>query len=50
MPPLPGAQIRRVSTGEAASFQQSACSRPPEPMTSTFIADSRFLEIDRGQS
>ena len=34
---LPGAQNSSLTSGEAASDQQSACSRPPEPTTRTFI-------------
>src|SRR5512134_1311940 len=37
VPALPGATITRETRGECASFQASACSRPPEPMTSSFI-------------
>jgi hypothetical protein len=37
VPALPGAQANSVTCGEAASFQTSACSRPPDPMTRTFI-------------
>ena len=37
MPALPGAHHIRVTWGDWASFQTSACSRPPEPMTSSFI-------------
>jgi hypothetical protein len=38
MPALPGAQVSRSSRGLAAMAQASACSRPPEPMISTFMA------------
>jgi hypothetical protein len=34
---LPGAQYSSLTRGEAASDQQSACSRPPEPTTRTFM-------------
>ena len=37
---LPGAQNSSLTTGEAASDQQSACSRPPEPTTRTFMSDA----------
>src|SRR5215510_7223374 len=37
MPPLPGAQKSFVMRGDCASFQTSACSRPPPPRTRTFI-------------
>src|SRR5229473_7181813 len=38
IPALPGAQNRRSTSGEAEIAQASACSRPPEPTTSTRIA------------
>ena len=38
MPALPGAHHNFVMRGDCANFQTSACSRPPEPMTKTFIA------------
>ena len=34
---LPGAQYNRSTSGEAASAQHSACSRPPAPTTRTFM-------------
>jgi phosphoribosylamine-glycine ligase len=37
MPALPGAQSSSDTNGEAASAQQRACSRPPEPTTRTFM-------------
>ena len=37
MPGLPGATKSFVSSGDAASFQASACSRPPEPMRRMFM-------------
>ncbi len=37
MPGLPGATHSLVSSGEAASAQASACSRPPDPISSTRI-------------
>src|SRR5574344_2039882 len=37
VPPLPGATKTRVALGDWASFQASACSRPPPPMTSIFM-------------
>src|SRR5215472_10644442 len=36
MPGLPGAAMRRVRSGLWASFQASACSRPPPPTRRTF--------------
>ena len=38
VPPLPGATYTFCTRGLEASFQASACSRPPEPMTSSFIS------------
>src|SRR6185295_3378500 len=38
IPALPGAHRSFVVSGEAAIFQASACSRPPEPMRRIFIA------------
>ena len=40
MPALPGAHHICVTCGDCASFQTSACSRPPEPMTRIFIANA----------
>ena len=37
IPALPGAHHSCVTCGDCASFQISACSRPPEPMTRSFI-------------
>src|SRR6187401_1235186 len=37
MPALPGAQKSRSTSGLAAIFQASACSRPPEPRRRMFI-------------
>src|SRR6266699_5204879 len=37
MPGLPGAAYTCVTRRLCASFQTRACSRAPEPMTSTFI-------------
>ena len=37
MPALPGAHHICVAWGDCASFQTSACSRPPEPITSSFM-------------
>src|SRR6266705_1600550 len=45
VPPLPGATKTLPTRGESAIFHASACSRPPEPMTSTFIALAS-LQID----
>ena len=42
VPGLPGAAHSLVVSGEAAIAQASACSRPPEPTTSTRIARPRF--------
>src|SRR5215471_11292811 len=38
MPALPGAHTRRPTSGLAASFHASACSRPPEPRRRMFMA------------
>ncbi len=38
IPGLPGAQKRSVSRGDWRSFHASACSRAPEPISSTFTA------------
>src|SRR3712207_2585819 len=40
MPGFPGAANNLSSIGDCASFQASACSRPPEPMSRTFMNDS----------
>src|SRR5690606_4077830 len=40
VPALPGATITSDTRRDCASFQASACSRPPEPMTRTFMLDS----------
>src|SRR3990167_8377080 len=37
VPPLPGATKTRGTPGDWLSFQAMACSRPPPPMTSTFM-------------
>jgi len=37
VPPLPGATNTFCTRGLCASFHASACSRPPAPMTSSFI-------------
>src|SRR5512143_397227 len=38
VPALPGATKTFATRGDCASFQASACSRPPPPMTRTFTA------------
>src|SRR5688572_9903753 len=38
VPPLPGATNTFCTRGLCASFQARACSRPPEPMTKSFIS------------
>ena len=35
-------------SGDCASFQASACSRPPEPMSRTFMTDDPFAERRAG--
>src|SRR3989344_4000552 len=37
VPPLPGATYTLVTLGDSLSFHAIACSRPPPPITSTFI-------------
>src|SRR4249919_831520 len=37
VPALPGATSTSVTRGDCASFHASACSRPPEPMTRSFM-------------
>src|SRR5262245_43130037 len=37
MPPLPGAHQTPDTRGDCFIFQASACSRPPLPMTRTFM-------------
>src|SRR3954465_8726121 len=39
MPGLPGAANICSSLGDCASFQASACSRPPDPINRTFMVD-----------
>ena len=39
MPALPGAHQSLVSSGDAAIFHASACSRPPEPRRRMFMKD-----------
>src|SRR3712207_1468195 len=46
MPGLPGAAKSLPSRGDCASFQASACSRPPEPSSRTFMED--FPPADSG--
>jgi hypothetical protein len=43
IPALPGAQYSSSHTGEAASAQASACSRPPEPTKSNLMAVAPLL-------
>jgi hypothetical protein len=38
VPPLPGQTKIFSTSGDLDSFQQSACSRPPPPITSTLRA------------
>ena len=47
MPAFPGAHQSAPSSGDAASCQQRACSRPPEPTTKTFIQASPHRLIVR---
>src|ERR1700757_1933771 len=48
IPVLPGAQNRRSTSGDAEIAQASACSRPPEPTTSTRIALPPALDYHVG--
>ena len=43
MPPFPGQHLSRVAKDDRATPQQSACSRPPEPMTKTCMPSTPFL-------
>src|SRR5512139_42906 len=45
VPALPGATRTFETRGLRASFQASACSRPPEPMTRSFTAASSVPEV-----
>src|SRR3954470_3227882 len=40
MPGFPGAAYNLESSGDCAIFQASACSRPPEPSSRTFMEDA----------
>ena len=42
----PAPRSSSVSRGDCASFQAIACSRPPEPMSRTLIADDRHRNAD----
>src|SRR5687768_1109738 len=44
VPPLPGATKTFCTFGLWASRQASACSRPPEPMTSSFMSVSEVAQ------
>ena len=46
MPALPGAQKSRSTSGLAAIFQASACSRPPEPRRRMFIRGRRTRAVE----
>ena len=43
VPPLPGATNTCETRGDCDSFQARACSRPPEPMTNSFIELALFV-------
>src|SRR5437763_15934024 len=47
MPPFPGAQQTLLTRGDCRNFQTSACSRPPLPITRTFIARDRQVRGSR---
>ena len=42
IPALPGAHVMRVTFCDWASFQASACSRPPPPMSKICITTYKF--------
>ena len=44
MPGFPGAQYNSFKRGLCRSFQHRACSRPPLPMTSTFMNSCRVYQ------
>src|SRR3954464_15485888 len=48
IPGLPGAAYSFSRSGDCASFQASACSRPPDPNSRTFMADP-FLDAPSGR-
>jgi hypothetical protein len=43
VPALPGATSTSLASGERDAFHAIACSRPPPPITSTFIFDVAAL-------
>jgi hypothetical protein len=45
MPPFPGAQYNFVIRGDCRSFHASACSRPPLPITRTFIKEKNKVRV-----
>ena len=47
MPGLPGAACSSLRSGEDASFQASACSRPPDPIRRTRIGAASLLTTPR---
>src|SRR5258708_1628792 len=47
MPPLPGTQKTSETREDCRSFQTSACSRPPLPMTRTFMRQERINQNTR---
>jgi hypothetical protein len=49
VPAFPGATNTRATRGELASFQAIACSRPPPPMTRTFMVGKDALELVAGR-
>src|SRR5437660_8599123 len=50
MPALPGAHHICLTRGDCASFHTSACSRPPEPITRSFIVSTTYFQpLQRGK-
>src|ERR1700712_2250766 len=47
IPGLPGAAYSRVSIGDCASFHARPCSRPPDPISRTFMPDHSFEDSPR---
>ena len=45
MPPLPGAHSSASTRGERDKARQTACSRPPPPMTRTFMGFNLLFNL-----
>src|ERR1019366_3955845 len=50
VPAWPGAMSTFDTRGECASFHANACSRPPPPMTSSFMRECVKWEGERGET